>query len=98
MVGLKNYMRAYELVLVLKSSLKDTERKKITEGVKGLLKSFKFEKENEWGEKLLSYNIKKQASGFFLDISFEGEVLPNDFEKKLFGDANILRHLLIRKK
>lgn len=88
----------YNLTLVLRSTLKEAERKKLVESVKALLKSAKI-KENEWGQKALSYPIKKEVSGFYLNWVVDSEkVIPADFEKKLINNDSVLRHLLLRSK
>lgn len=88
----------YNLTLVLRSSLKDADKKKLLEGVKSALGKAKIT-EKEWGQKVLSYPIKKEVSGVFLNWSIEGDtVLSSDFEKKLFNNDNVLRHLLLRTK
>ncbi len=91
-------MRTYELILVTKTSLSETLRKKLITGVKSFLKDLKIVKENEIGQKALAYNIKKETTGFYWDFALEGETIPADFEKKLLENDNILRHLLLRKK
>src|SRR3989344_6141048 len=92
-------MRAYELILVLRSSLKDDERKKLLGTVKDLLGKPEITREDERGQKPLSYPIKRQIAGFYVDIDFETETeIPNDFEKKLLANDNVLRHLLLRNK
>ena len=96
MVGLKA-MRSYQLVLVLKTSLTPAERKKFFENLKAWLTGLKITSENEWGQKPLSYPIKKEAAGFYLEMMLEGENIPSDFEKKLLTNDGVLRHLLLRK-
>ena len=98
MLGLGNlFMRNYELVLVLKTRLSEADRKKILSGLKDLLKGFKVSKEEDMGQKPLSYPIKKEVAGYFSSLNFESEnPVPEDFEKKLFGNDDVLRHLLIR--
>lgn len=91
-------MRIYELALVLKQSLTSTQRKKIVDSIKDWLKGLKFTKSDEIGEKPLNYKIKKEDTGFYMDLEFEGENIPSDLEKKLLVNENVLRHLLIRKK
>ncbi len=87
----------YNLTLVLRSSLKDTERKKVIDGIKSQLTKAKIA-EKEWGQKVLSYPIKKEISGVFHNWVIESEdIIPKDFEKKLIGNDNILRHLLLRR-
>lgn len=91
-------MRLYELVLITKTSLSDSLRKKLITTFKSLLKDLKIVKENEIGEKSLAYKIKRETTGFYWDFVLEGETIPHDFEKKLLENENILRHLLLRKK
>ena len=91
-------MRYYELVLVLKTSLSETQQKKIIDSIKSLLKPVKIIKEDLLGQKPLSYPIKKEIAGVYVDWSFEMESIPSDFEKKLLVNESVLRHLLIRKK
>jgi ribosomal protein S6 len=91
-------MKTYQLVLVLKTSLSEANRKKFIETVKGYLKGAKFTKEEDWGEKTLAYAIKKEKSGFYLNLLLELANLPADFEKKLTTNENVLRHLVIREK
>lgn len=91
-------MRIYELVVILRSSLSEEKRKKMLEIMKGWLKEIKIKEENVWGQKPLAYPIKKEKSGYYVDCVFESEsAIPVDFEKRLLGQDDILRHLLIRK-
>ena len=86
----------YQLILVLRSSLKEAEQKKLLEGIKSLLGKAKIT-EKIWGQKALAYPIKKEVSGLFLNWNIEAEaVVPPDFEKKLINNDNVLRHLLLR--
>lgn len=91
-------MRKYELVVVLKSSLKEADRKKIVDTIKTELKDAKEIAVNEWGQKPLAYNIKKEFSGFYIQFKFDIENIPAGFEQKLFTNEEILRHLLLRTK
>ncbi|MEK7502810.1 MAG: 30S ribosomal protein S6 [Patescibacteria group bacterium] len=91
-------MRVYELVLILKTSLSEENRKKLLETIKSLLPELKIVKGDEWGQKPLAYSIKKEIAGYYLNWIFELKAeLPKDFEKKLITNDNILRHLLLRK-
>lgn len=99
MLGLILLMRAYELVLILKNSLSETERKKVLEKIKEVLKDIKVIKEEQLGQKPLSYKIKKETSGYFVRLLMEAkELIPQDLEKKILANENILRHLLLRNK
>lgn len=89
-------MRTYRLVLVLKSTLSDAERKKFIESIRTWLSDLKITKENEWGQKPLSYSIKKELAGYYLELTLEGENIPFDFEKRIQTADGVLRHLLLR--
>lgn len=91
-------MRNYQLVLVLKSSLTDANKKKLLESVKALLKGVKFTKEEELGEKNLSYSIKREIKGLYYNYIFEAENdIAKDLDKRLAVSEDILRHLLLRR-
>jgi ribosomal protein S6 len=91
-------MRNYQLVLVLRKSLTEVNKKKLLDTIKSWLKGAKFTKEDVWGEKPLSYSIKRETSAFFVNYLFElkDETLV-DFEKKLMAHDDVLRHLLLRR-
>lgn len=91
-------MRSYELVLVVKPSVKEAERKQLLELVKGWLGNIKITKEEDWGQKALAYPIKKEDAGHYFQWFLEGETFPTDFETKLIQNTSILRHLLLRTK
>jgi len=92
-------MRLYEFAVVLKSSLNDTQRKKVVDSLKTMLKGLKVTKEEDLGQKNLSYKIKGETTGRYLLLKLEGENgIPTDFEKKLMSNDDILRHLLLRTK
>ena len=89
-------MKTYQLVVVLKTSLTEANRKKFIETVKGWFGKTKIAKEEEWGEKTLAYDIKHEKTGFYLNYLLESDSLPADLEKKLFASENVLRHLVIK--
>lgn len=92
-------MRIYELVVVVRPSIKDAEKKKLLETIKGFLKNVKFTKEDDLGQKPLAYPIKKEIAGQYSFFQFESEFgVPADFEQRLLRDENVLRHLLLRTK
>lgn len=92
-------MRLYELVLVLKTSLSETERKKLLETVKGWMKDVKILKEDAWGQKPLAYKIKRELAGYYHMFEFEiVGAIDAGMNKRLNDNESVLRHLLIRKK
>ena len=91
-------MRNYELVLVLRPSVKEADKKKLLDSVKAWFGGLKITKEEDMGTKVLAYPIKKETSGIYLDFVLEGENVPADLEKKVNANDNIIRHLLLRTK
>ena len=92
-------MRLYELVVVLKTSLSDADRKKMLDQVKTWLGDVKVIKEEDWGQKPLAYKIKREVAGVYHKWELETEkVIPADFETRLIRSDSVLRHLLLRTK
>ena len=92
-------MRTYELVLVMKPSLSEADRKKVLESVKGLMKDVKVAKEEDWGQKPLSYKIKKELAGYYVQLHLESETgIGEGVETKILNNDSVLRHLLLRTK
>jgi len=92
-------MRTYELVLVMKPSLSESDRKKVLETIKGLMKEVKVTKEEDWGQKPLSYKIKKELAGYYIQLHLESEAgVGVGVETKILNNDNVLRHLLLRTK
>lgn len=90
-------MRTYELVVVLKPTLSETERKKVADEIKGWLKPVKITHEDDLGKKSLAYAVKSEKSGYYLNYTMETESIPQGFEKRLLTTEQVLRHLLLRK-
>ena len=92
-------MRLYDLVLVLRPNLPDAKKKQAIDGVKTMLKGVKVTAEEDWGQKVLAYPIKKEQAGVYVKMSLESEEgVAKDFETKLFQNDTVLRHLLVRTK
>ncbi|MBP9716744.1 MAG: 30S ribosomal protein S6 [Candidatus Levybacteria bacterium] len=88
----------YQLTLVINSALKEADQKKLLEGIKSGFGKAKIE-EKSWGQKALSYPIKKEVSGAFFHWNIETEeVIDKGFETKLINNDKVLRHLLLRLK
>ena len=91
-------MRIYELVLVMRTSVKEADRKKLLGQVKEWLGDVKIVKEDDWGQKALAYPIKKEDAGYYYLLQLEGETFNADVEQRILRTDNILRHLLLRTK
>ena len=92
-------MKNYQLVLVLRTSLTEANRKKFLETAKSWIKGAKFTTEEDWGEKVLSYQIKRETAGFYVNYIFElKEELAKDLDKRIVANDGVLRHLLLKVK
>lgn len=92
-------MRFYDLVMVTKTSLSESEHKKLIDQVKSWMGDLKIKDTDEWGQKPLAYAIKKEIAGVYTKFVLEGEAaIPKDFETRLLRESSILRHLLLRTK
>jgi len=91
-------MRNYELVFVLKPDLKEDSRKKVVDKIKNILKDLKAKKvkQDDWGEKELSYPIQKYKKGFYVQFNFSlSENKVSKLEEKIQLEEDIIRHLLL---
>ncbi len=88
----------YQLTLVLRTTLKEADQKKLVESIKSQFGKAKIE-EKSWGQKALAYPIKKEVSGLYFNWNIDTEeVIDKGFETKLINDDKVLRHLLLRLK
>ena len=89
-------MNQYQLAVVLKNDLSDKAR---TDALVAITGSFgKLIKEDLWGSRNLTYEIKHNPKGFYAYYEFEAEpktILKLDRDIRLNED--ILRHLLLKK-
>lgn len=91
-------MNDYELALVLKPSLSETEVKSTIESLEKFIqtghKGKVFTRE-DWGRRKLSYQIAKEDTGyyFFLRYSLDSKLAP-ELNKKLRLNSHILRYLI----
>jgi ribosomal protein S6 len=92
-------MREYELVVVVRPSLSEGDRKKTVDTIKGWLGETKIVKEDDWGQRPLSYPIKHEESGHYYFFQLESEEgLPSNLEQRILRDDTIIRHLVLRTK
>lgn len=93
-------MNNYFLTLVLKSDLEEKERKTFLDSlVKKLMgEAGKLEKEDLWGERDLSYPIKRQTKGYFAHFQISADPkLAKGIDKQLKVEENVIRYLFIRR-
>ena len=90
-------MRKYRLTLLLRSGLTKEKKEKLLSSVKKWIGDTENTSETSFGEKKLSYPIKREKSGEYFVINLESEKIIPDLDKKLMMEEDILRHLMIRK-
>ena len=92
-------MREYELMVLGKGTLSESEQKNLTADIEKTISEGKgtVEKLEDWGKRELAFGIKKQREGnYFLFHFIAPEDFPKKLEKKLSINENILRYLLSR--
>lgn len=92
-------MKDYELTLVLPSATTPAKKKNLGTFVEKLIAGKgAIEKAEDWGEKELAYEIKKNKSGIFLH--FRLKLKPDSVKgiiAKLKLNEGVIRYLLVRK-
>jgi len=92
-------MREYELLVLGKGELSESEQKSLTSDIEKALSDSKgtVEKREDWGKRELAYDIKKQKQGIYTLFHFLApEDLPKKLEKILSLDESVLRYLLLK--
>ena len=91
-------MNNYLLTIVLKPGLDEKDRKTFLDSlIKKATGEGKVSKEDLWGERDLSYPIKKQTRGYFAHFEVETDPkIAKDIDKLLKVEDDVLRYLLIR--
>lgn len=92
-------MREYELLVLGKGDLSETEQKSLTSDIEKSISDGKgtVQKRDDWGKKALAYEIKKQKEGcYFLFNFLAPEDFPKKLEKRLSLDERALRYLLLK--
>lgn len=93
-------MNSYLLTLVLKPDLDEKARGGLLDDVKKKMLGHmgKIEKEDLWGDRDLSYPIKKQSKGFYAHFELETDPsIAKNLDKILKVEEDILRYLLVRR-
>ena len=93
-------MREYELVFILKPSLKEKDLKTEQAAVEKLIADLggKVGKKDVWGKKDLTYAIKKDKQGFYFKFDLQlPEEKVGQWDKQVKLNENIIRYLLIRR-
>jgi ribosomal protein S6 len=93
-------MKNYELTVVLDGRATAAKKKAVVSKIEKLIVALngKVGSIQDWGEKVLSYKIKKSTSGVFLHFSVElGSGAARSLASKLNVEQDIIRFLFVRK-
>lgn len=92
-------MRKYEIMYILNSNLDETTRKDVIESLNKVLtdNGAKISDVNEWGNRELAYEIKKQNRGYYVvtTLTSNDAKAINEFDRLSKINANVLRHMIV---
>ena len=91
-------MRRYETVFIANSELTDEDRQSLIEKMQGLLPEDQamLVKLDEWGNKRLAYEVKKQTRGYYVLMDYCGDgVLVKELERNMRLDDRILKYMTV---
>lgn len=93
-------MRRYETIVILMSELADDQRESMQNRWEDIIAQFKGEliKVEDWGQKRLAYDIKKESRGHYLlfDYAMEDIGLIKELERVLRLDDNVLKYMTVK--
>jgi small subunit ribosomal protein S6 len=93
-------MRRYETVFIANSELTDEDRQSLIDKIHGLLPEGQavLVKLDEWGNKRLAYEVKKQTRGYYVLMDYCGDgVLVKELERNMRLDDRILKYMTVLK-
>ncbi len=93
-------MRRYETVVILMPEVGDDDRASMEKRWTDIIAQFKGEliKMDDWGQKKLAYDIKKESRGhyLFLDYCTAGADLIKELERVLRLEDNVLKYMTVK--
>jgi small subunit ribosomal protein S6 len=91
-------MRRYETIVILHPSLSQEDRRPFLDTLTSLVPEPQglLIKLDEWGQKRLSYEIKKQTRGFYVLLEYCGDgALVKELERNLRLDDRVLKFMTV---
>jgi small subunit ribosomal protein S6 len=95
-------MREYEVAVILKPGLEDTQRAQVLERLEGWLTNGENEQDkpeaDHWGQRSLAYPINKNTEGYY--VFYTAKLVPSqvsEFERSVAFVEDVIRHMVIRK-
>ena len=92
-------MNKYELAVVVNAKIEEDERVAVVDKCKALIERFggTITNVDDWGKKLLAYEIQKMREGYYYFIAFEAESTePVEIENRIRIMDNVIRYLCVR--
>ena len=92
-------MSKYELAVVVSAKLEDDARAEVIEKVKALVTRFggNITDVDEWGKKILAYEIQKMKEAYYYFIHFESETTtPGEIEERIRIMDGVIRYLCVK--
>lgn len=93
-------MNKYEIMFIIRPNLEDDQRNEVLENIKSIITSSNgtVDNVNEWGLREFAYEIKKFNKGYYVivDATASAEGIA-ELDRLSRINANILRHMIIRK-
>lgn len=93
-------MRRYETIVILMPEVGDDEQASMEKRWDGIIAQFKGEliKIDDWGQKKLAYDIKKESRGHYLllDYCAAGVDLIKELERVLRLEDNVLKYMTVK--
>ena len=94
-------MREYEVAVILKPGLEDSDRAQLIERIEGWMTNGEESNKPEadhWGQRSLAYPIKKFTEGYY--IFYTAKMEPSqvrEFERSVAFVEDVIRYMVIRK-
>ena len=92
-------MRKYEIMYILNSNLDEADRKSTIETLNKILtdNGASISDVNEWGNRELAYEIKKQNRGYYVvtTLTSSDAKAVSEFDRLSKINTNVLRHMIV---
>ena len=92
-------MRKYEIMYILNSNLDEATRKSTIESLSKILtdNGAKISDVNEWGNRELAYEIKKQTRGYYVvtTLTSDNAKAVTEFDRLSKINTSVLRHMIV---
>lgn len=91
-------MRNYEIMYIVKPTIDEGRRTEILDAVKKIIETAGSVKEViDMGSKKLAYEIKKNAEGYYMLVSYEADTTVNpELKKRMKLNEDVIRDLIIK--